>query len=87
MDKVKIFLAAAKKYQFWVLCGVIVLASLGCWWWASGALAAQFKTRKSQIESDFAGTTIAPDSPNQGVIDAITKVDPVTKQDSGDLVL
>ncbi len=37
MDKLKIFLANAKKYQFWICCGVMLLTSLGCWWWASGA--------------------------------------------------
>ena len=38
MDKLKIFLANAKKYQFWMCCGVMLLTSLGCWWWACGDL-------------------------------------------------
>jgi hypothetical protein len=85
MDKLKIFLANAKKYQFWICCGVMLLTSLGCWWWASGNLAKLFNTRKTEIDADFAAATVTPGSPNQGVIDAITKVDPTTQEDSGKL--
>jgi hypothetical protein len=85
MDKIKIFLAAAKKHQFWVCCGVMLLTSLGCWWWACGNLSDLFKTRASQIDGAFTAAEVKPGAANQGVIDAITKIDPTTQQDSGDL--
>ena len=60
MDKLKIFLAAAKKHQFWVCCGVMLLTSLGCWWWASGDVAKQFESRKVDIDADFSGASVQP---------------------------
>ncbi len=85
MDKIKIFLATAKKHQFWVCCGVMLLTSLGCWWWACGNLSDLFKKRSSEIDGAFTSATVQPGAPNQGVIDSITKIDPTTQQDSGKL--
>lgn len=73
MDKLNIILAAVKKYQFWVLCGVTLLTTLVCWWLATSGLAEQFKSRKSQIEGDISGTSIKPNHPNQGVIAKINE--------------
>jgi hypothetical protein len=80
MDKLKIFLANAKKYQFWICCGVMLLTSLGCWWWASGALAKIYDGRKAAIEGDFAGATVQPDAPNQKIIDKVKQQDDELKQ-------
>jgi hypothetical protein len=65
MDKLKMILAVAKKYQFWILCAVTLCVSLTCWWLATGALAAQTKGRSELIETDFKGVQIPPDSPNE----------------------
>jgi hypothetical protein len=80
MDKLKIFLANAKKYQFWICCGVMLLTSLGCWWWASGALAKIYDGRKTAIDADFAGATVQPDAPNQKIIDKVKQQDDELKQ-------
>lgn len=69
MDKLKIFLANAKKHQFWICCGVMVLASLGCWWWACGDVKTLFDRRKSAIETDFKGVEVSNDAPNKDLID------------------
>ena len=65
MDKIKIFLATAKKHQFWVCCGVMLLTSLGCWWWACGNLSDLFKKRSSEIDGDFTSATVQPGIPTR----------------------
>ena len=75
MDKLKIFLAAAKKYQFWVFCGVMLLTSLGCWWWASGALAKSYGKRATEIDGDFTGAVVQSGAPNEGVIAKVKQQD------------
>ncbi len=71
MDKLKIFLANAKKHQFWICCGVMLLVSLGCWWWASSAVAKLYDTRETAIKGSFDGAKVQPGAPNQKVIDRI----------------
>lgn len=71
MDKLKIALDVALKYQFWVLCGVMLVVSLTCWWLATAGAAKQYKDRTTKIEADFSGTNIEPNHPNQQVIDKI----------------
>ena len=51
MDKVKIALAALKKYHFWVLSGFIVLMTLLSWAKASTDTASRFAKRKSALDS------------------------------------
>jgi hypothetical protein len=80
MDKVKIFLAVAKKHQFWIFCGVMLLTALGCWWLSTAALAAQYNTRKKQIEDDFTGTNINSDHANDATIADVTKKDEALKE-------
>lgn len=80
MDQLKIFLAVVKKYQFWFLCGVILITSLVCWWLAKDSLVERFKTRKSQIESAFQGTKVMPNHPNQEVIKKIQDQDKLLKE-------
>lgn len=60
MDKLKIFLANAKKHQFWICCGVMLLVSLGCWWWASSAVAKLYDTRETAIKGSFDGAKVQP---------------------------
>ena len=75
MDQLKIVLDAVKKYQFWVLCGVMVLTSSACWWFASASLAGQFRQQTTQIESNFNSVKIAPGHPNEGTIKTIRQED------------
>ena len=75
MDKLKIFLAAVEKHQFWVCCGVMLLTSLGCWWCASEDEARRFVTRKTAIDGDFSGAVVQSGAPNKGVIDKIKQQD------------
>jgi hypothetical protein len=73
MDKVKIFLAIVKKQQFWVLCGVMLLTTLACWYLATCGLAKDYETRKASINQDFTGTKLPPNPTNQDQIDKISK--------------
>jgi hypothetical protein len=80
MDKLKIYLAPVVKYQFWVLCGVILLTSMGCWWWATKDLAKKFQGRKSEIDADFAKVVIHPNDPNEEVVKKINDQDEELKK-------
>jgi hypothetical protein len=71
MDKVRIVLAALKKYYFWVVCGIILIVAIVCWWMGTQDLAGQFRQRKTKLESAFKGVLIPQNHPNQGVIDQI----------------
>ena len=71
MEKFNKFLAILKKYQFWVICGFVLITAFTCWWVATIGLAGQFKQRKSKLEEEFKGVQIEPNHPNQGVIDKI----------------
>ena len=73
MDKLKKFLTVLKKYQFWVVCGAVLLVAIVCWWLATSGLAGQFQQRKTKLEGEFKGVVIPPDHPNQDVIDKIDK--------------
>lgn len=72
MDQLKTFLAIAKKYQFWVLCGLMLLTSVGCWFWATGDLANLFQKRKAAIKKDFTDVQqIRQGHPNEKVIEYV----------------
>ena len=73
MDKFIKLLTALKKYQFWVVCGAVLLTAIVCWWLATIGLAGQFRQRRSKLEGDFKGVIIQRDHPNQGVIDKIRR--------------
>jgi hypothetical protein len=75
MDKLRAFLAATKKYQFWVLCGATFIISLGCLWLAASGLAQQYKDRKNKIDAGFNNSDVPPEQPNQDRIDFITQQD------------
>jgi hypothetical protein len=82
MDKLKLYLSVVEKYQFWLLCGVMLLVSLGCWWWATGDLAAKIQTRKSAVESTFRNIEAIvnqPSHPSQKVSEEINRQDKALK--------
>jgi hypothetical protein len=71
MDQFKKYLAIAIKYHFWIICVVMLLTALICWWSAAASLATQFTTRKSKLEQAFMSVRVQPNHPNQKVIDKI----------------
>jgi hypothetical protein len=80
MDKVKIFLGVLKKQQFWVLCGIMLLTTLSCWWLSTSGLASQYGTRKQNIESDFKSAEVQPNHPNPAYIAKIDEQHTALKQ-------
>jgi hypothetical protein len=80
MDKVKQILAVAKKYQFWVFCGVMVVTSLVCWWLAKSAVADTYKKREGEIKTAFDGTNIQPGHPNDAKIKEVKDKDEALKK-------
>lgn len=71
MDKVKKFLVIAKKYHFWIICGVMLLTVIVCWWLATAGLDSQFRQRKTKLEGDFKNVIITQNHPNERVIENI----------------
>ena len=51
MDQVKVALAVVKKYHFWILSAVILIAGSTVWFMASDKLAKAFEADKSKIET------------------------------------
>src|SRR4051812_17225296 len=51
MDKLKEALAVGKEHSFWIMCGGILLVSLGSWWYSTGKLQEAQKKYKGEIES------------------------------------
>jgi len=84
MDKVKITLAILKKYHFWVLCGLIILTSLGISVIATADLTAQLEARTQELNASFSSVericSVSP-HPNQKVIDAKNSETEQLKQD------
>ncbi|WP_199186978.1 hypothetical protein [Blastopirellula marina] len=68
MDKVRVFLAAMKKYGFWVSIGAIFCGALGVWWYSAMTIDADFAKQKSDIESkksSAAQIASTPEHPNE----------------------
>ena len=64
MDQAQNILNVLQKYQFWVVCGAVLLVAIVCWWWATSGLAGQFQQRKTKLEGEFKGVVI-PAEPSQ----------------------
>ena len=79
MDKLKIIFADLKKYQFWVLCGAVLVVSLVCWWLATSGVAEQFNKREAAIKAAFDGAQVPPNPPNRTSIDEVHKLTDVLK--------
>jgi hypothetical protein len=73
MDKFKKYLDILLKYHFWIICGVMLIVAIVCWWQATASLATQFTARKTKLEQAFSSIKIPPNPPNDGVIDKIKK--------------
>jgi hypothetical protein len=53
MDQIKIALAQAKRYHFWILCGVIAVVGLGSWYMTQASLHTEFEQNKSEIDGTY----------------------------------
>ena len=74
MDKLKTALDAAKKYNFWVLTVVLLLAALGSWFGATADIFKQVDAREGKINSHISALEvilIKPDLPNEHRIESI----------------
>jgi len=59
MDQLKQVLAVMKKYHFWILAALILVAYLATWFLATGKMTSETNDRVSKISSDFdAGSRI-----------------------------
>jgi hypothetical protein len=74
MDQFKKYLVVVRKYQFWIICAVMLLVAIVCWWMATSDLAGQFQTRKTALEGKFREVEVQPNHPNDAVISAIGKL-------------
>src|SRR5688572_4176940 len=57
MDKTKEYLALLQKHHFWVVCGVVLIASLLSWYLAESSLDQQREAQKQKIEAAIASVT------------------------------
>src|SRR5436190_5918967 len=64
MDKFKVYMAAAIKNRFWILCGVVVVLGLGTWLAATAKLRDTTKKARADIEKMF---TTADSLTKQGI--------------------
>jgi hypothetical protein len=53
MDQIRSILGWLKKQHFWVLCALVALIGLFCWWRAAGALSAKYETDEKTITGQF----------------------------------
>ena len=55
MDQLRTFLAAAQRHSFWVMCVVILLLSIGSWWYSTGQLVETREAQKTKIKGVMTG--------------------------------
>ena len=53
MDQLKKFFRVVKKYHFWILCLLILLAYLGTWYMATSAMTKETTARINEISTAF----------------------------------
>jgi len=52
MSKAQEFVDKVKRFQFWILCGLVSIVGIVSWWLATSSLANTYTTNKSKIESE-----------------------------------
>lgn len=57
MDQLRTFLAAAQRHSFWVMCVVILLVSIGSWWYSTSELVETRDAQRAKIKQVEAGLT------------------------------
>lgn len=55
MDQLRTFLAAAQRHSFWVMCVVILLVSVGSWWYSTGQLEQTRAAQEGKIKQVMQG--------------------------------
>jgi hypothetical protein len=55
MDQLRTFLAAAQRHSFWVMCVVILMVSIGSWWYSTSQLAQTREAQKAKIKTVMDG--------------------------------
>ncbi|MCE5304046.1 MAG: hypothetical protein LLF97_13190 [Planctomycetaceae bacterium] len=80
MDNLKKYLDLLIKYQVWVVCAIVLLVAVLCWWFATAGLAKQFNIRKGKLDGLFRNVVVAKGHPNQNVIDKTNNEDKALKQ-------
>jgi hypothetical protein len=56
-------LAWLKKQHFWVLCVLVALIGLFCWWSAAGTLSAKYDTDEKKIKAEFTNLNTLQSNP------------------------
>jgi hypothetical protein len=82
MDRLKTILIVLKKYHFWALCLIVLVATLACWWRATTGLADLYRQNKSNIDAKFNDftTKIGENPPNDAVISKKVEQEAALKQ-------
>jgi hypothetical protein len=52
MNKAQDILEKVKRYQFWILCGLVAVIGIVSWWLSTSTLASAYAANKSKIESE-----------------------------------
>lgn len=72
MERLKPILAQLKKYHFWILTVVAIVAAIACWYMSTSSMNATYLTRKGEINTHFTSMTNIrgmSDHPNDVLID------------------
>jgi hypothetical protein len=66
MDQLKPYLAAMKEHSFWIMCGGILLVSIGSWYTSTSKLDAARQERQTAIEGSFTAldSLVSDDKPH-----------------------
>ena len=70
MDQLRTFLAAAQRHSFWVMCVVILLVSIGSWWYSTGQLEKSRAEQEGKIKTVITGLSTLRSSNPQHPNDA-----------------
>ena len=80
MNKLHAVLAVLKKYHFWIVCGIVLVTTVTCCWWATAGMSESFQLRRTKVEKEFSDLQNLGDVPNKNVIDEIRKRDAELKK-------
>lgn len=85
MDKLKAQLQPIIRHGFWICVGLVLLGSLGVWFWSTGKLSAETEQRTTKLNSDVTTVSTAreelPQHPNQKSHDEMNKLIDARKQE------
>jgi hypothetical protein len=82
MDQLRKAVAWLKQYHFWVLCALVALISVGCWWKASAKMVETYKKGESTIKAGFDSVSKVKSEPFHANTDVNEKQAAETKKQS-----